>query len=143
LAPQAQEPALSFACTRLGAAIFCGALLAGCAKGIDLDRMGIDRTIVTSSTTSTAQDEAASDEAAIRAAISSWVPGTPLPEAMPWVNIATGSSGAIQSISDTIDADGACRTFNASRESFDGVGLYRGRACSNGGVWRVTSLDKS
>src|SRR5690606_14339139 len=61
LAPQAQEPTLSFACTRLGAAIFCGVLLAGCAKGIDLDRMGIDRTIVTSSTTSTAQDEAASD----------------------------------------------------------------------------------
>jgi len=125
--------------------MLCAALLAGCASGMDLDRMGTDRSIVTGSTSSTAQQNgAASDEAAIGAAVSGWMPGAPPPEAMPWVNVATGSSGAIQRIADTIDADGACRTFTATREAFDGVGLYRGRACSsNGGAWLLKSLDRS
>jgi len=125
--------------------MLCAALLAGCAGGMDLDKMGADRSIVTGSTKSaTQQDGTASDEAAISATVSSWMPGEAPPEAMPWVNVATGSSGAIQRIADTIDAEGACRTFTATREAFDGVGVYRGRACrSSGGAWVLKSLDKS
>jgi len=125
--------------------MLCAALLAGCAGGMDLDKMGTDKSIITGSTRpAAAQDGSASDEAAISATVSSWMPGQEPPEAMPWVNVATGSSGAIQRIADTFDADGACRTFTATREAFDGVGVYRGRACSsNGGAWLLKSLDKS
>jgi len=124
--------------------MLCAALLAGCANGMDLDKMGADRSIITGSTASaTPQNGDTSDEAAIGATVASWMPGEAPPEAMPWVNIATGSSGAIQRIADTFDADGACRTFSATREAFDGVGLYHGRACSKGGAWSLKSLDKS
>ena len=116
------------------------AALAACAGGMDLDRMGVDRSIVTGSVTGS-DDPENSDKAAISAAISEWPPDLPAPQAMPWVNIRTGSSGAITDLGAAADA--GCRDFRASREAFDGVAVYRGRACRAAGPWVVRSLDRS
>lgn len=134
---------------RPGAVVFvalCAALLvSGCGGGFSLDRFGADRSLTTSSVGSGAArpDSRASDEAAITATITAWMPGMLPPDTVPWVNSNTGSTGAIARVSDAADGGKHCRDFTVSRESFDGVGSYRGRACSaNGGPWKVESLEQ-
>jgi len=117
--------------------------MGGCAGGFDLDRFGTDRSLTTGSIGSrVAPDGRLSDEAAIRSAVASWAPGTVPPEPVPWVNSNTGSIGAISKVADSRLDDALCRTFRASRESFDGVGVYDGKACSErGGPWTVVTLE--
>lgn len=119
--------------------------LSACAGNADLDRLAADKTLVTGTVGNqnpVPDDTRASDEAAIRATVSAWAPGEIPPELMPWVNARTGSSGAISRVSDLARPGEMCRSFTASRESFDGVGLYRGNACTSiGGAWVVEQLD--
>lgn len=110
---------------------------------MDLDRLGTDRTLTTQSIAKSAQapDPRVSDEAAIRATVSGWMPASPPPDLVPWVNSNTGSAGAIKAISRATDRGVPCSIFVASREGFDGVGRYSGRACNRGGVWLVETLE--
>ena len=120
-------------------------LVSGCGGGFSLDRFGADKTLTTNSigNSNVRPDSRVSDEAAINATISAWMPGVLPPDTIPWVNSNTGSSGAIEKISDTSESGRRCRSFTVSRESFDGVGRYRGKACStNGGVWKVETLEQ-
>jgi hypothetical protein len=118
------------------------AALAGCSGGMDIEAMAPDRSIVTGSIAK-ANDPEVLDQVAIRSAVAEWPQGLPAPEAMPWVNVVTGSSGAITDLGAAAEGQGLCREFSASREAFDGVALYRGRACRGNGPWVVQSLDKS
>lgn len=121
------------------------AALGGCAGGIDLDRFGTDRSLTTGSIAQQdrAPDGRLSDEAAIRSTVAAWMPGEVPPETVPWVNSNTGSTGAITRIADSTGNGTLCRTFRASRESFDGVGLYDGKACSeHAGPWSVMTLQR-
>jgi len=127
-------------------AALCAALLAsGCGGGFSLDRFGADRSLTTGSVgaASARADSRVSDEAAITATITAWMPGMTPPDTVPWVNSNTGSTGAISRIADVMDRGRQCRDFKVSRESFDGVGFYRGRACSAGtGAWKVETLEQ-
>lgn len=119
--------------------------LAGCGAGFSLDGVGADRSITTGSIgqPGKALDGRASDEAAIRSAVAAWMPGQVPPDTVPWVNSNTGSVGAIARVADDAGDSGLCRVFSATRESFDGVSAYDGRACSrNGGAWTVLSLKQ-
>ena len=119
--------------------------LAACGGGFSLDSLGTDRSIVTGSTTRSgkAPDGRLSDEAAIRSTVAAWTPGQVPPDTVPWVNSNTGSVGAIARVADSGRDGGLCRAFSATRESFDGVSAYDGRACSEkGGPWTVLSLKK-
>lgn len=130
---------------RLAVALAVVLVVSGCGGGFSLDRMGTDDLLTTNSIGTPAErpDSRVSDEAAINATISAWMPGALPPDTIPWVNSNTGSSGAIQKLSDTAESGRRCRSFKVSRESFDGVGRYRGRACStNGGPWQVESLEQ-
>lgn len=124
----------------------CAALTAsGCGGGFSLDSFRADRSLTTGSigNGSARLDSRASDEAAITATITAWMPGVLPPDTVPWVNSNTGSTGAIARITDRIERGSQCRDFTVSRESFDGVGFYRGRACStNGGAWKVETLQQ-
>lgn len=49
--------------------------------------------------------------------------------ALAWANESTGSSGMINEIAQRKVAGQTCRTFSATRQSYDGVTLYQGDLC--------------
>ncbi|TIX59831.1 MAG: hypothetical protein E5V28_04720, partial [Mesorhizobium sp.] len=101
----------------------------------------VDRTILTSSTPAAASpidQDRASDQATIRNAVSSADIQELCGQAVPWANSDTGSRGSITELAESRDNGQLCRRFTASRESFDGVALFKGEVCLAGaGAWRM------
>jgi surface antigen len=57
----------------------------------------------------------------------------------PWANADTGATGVITAIAESRAGDTICRTFQTSRQRFDGIALYNGEACTKGGgQWTLT-----
>lgn len=119
--------------------------LAACAGGFDMKKAEVDPTILTSSTSAQPQSPIdamrQSDEVTIRNAVSSadleQLSGQPLA----WANPETGSRGAISAIAETRESGRICRSFTTSRESFDGVALFKGETCmAEAGVWRMLAF---
>jgi len=107
---------------------------------MDVSKVDVDETLQTSSvgTAAVTDETRLSDSATIRNAISAAdidaLNGAPLA----WANSDTGSRGTISSVSESKAAGVLCRSFTASRESYDGVGLYKGEAClGNQGAWHM------
>ena len=113
------------------AALLCAAaLLSACGSGgFSLEKAEVDRTFYTSNVPAprtTVEVERVSDEATIRNAVSSadieTLDGAPLPGPMP-----RPARAAITGIVETKGKGTLCRSFTATRESFDGVGCTRAR----------------
>ncbi|MDX8531028.1 RT0821/Lpp0805 family surface protein [Mesorhizobium sp. VK25A] len=124
------------------AAVVTAALpLAACgAGGFSLEKVDVDRSIVTSSTPSSpaAPADQDSDQTTIGNAVSSADIKELGGQAVPWANAGTGSRGAITELVELKDGGLTCRRFSATRESFDGVALYKGELCLAGaGGWRM------
>jgi len=124
-------------------------LLSACAfgGGFSLEKVEVDRTLVTSNVPATGQAgvdfEQLSDEATIRNAVSS-ADIDSLSGPLQWANADTGSRGAISNLVERKDKGRICRKFSASRESYDGVGLYHGEICSAGlGAWRMLAFQSA
>lgn len=84
-----------------------------------------------------------SDEETIRNAVSSAIVEATGEEGVGWANASTGSRGAIRQITEKRDGLRLCRRFTASRESFDGVHLYRGETClDRARIWTMTAFDR-
>jgi surface antigen len=120
--------------------------LSGCAAGgFGLDKANVDPSITTGDVggADASNPEQRSDEATIRNAVSAadlelLKAGSPLP----WANADTGSRGAIDSLVEEKQGQQLCRTFTASRESFDGVSLYKGQACMVApGAWQMQEFE--
>ncbi|TIN10593.1 RT0821/Lpp0805 family surface protein [Mesorhizobium sp.] len=116
--------------------------LAACgAGGFSLEQAEVDRTILTSSTPASAlliDQDRASDQATIRNAVSSADIQELGGQAVPWANSDTGSRGSITELAESRDNGQLCRRFTASRESFDGVALFKGEVCLAGaGGWQM------
>jgi surface antigen len=111
------------------------------AGGFSLEQAEVDRTILTSSTPASAlpiDQDRASDQATIRNAVSSADIQELGGQAVPWANSDTGSRGSITELAESRDNGQLCRRFTASRESFDGVALFKGEVCLAGaGAWRM------
>jgi hypothetical protein len=118
--------------------------LAACGGGVDLDRVDVDPTVLTSDVPAAprnADATRASDEATIRNAVSSADVEGLRGGMVPWANSDTGSRGTISKLTEYRDSGMLCRGFTASRESFDGVRLYQGSACmAAAGAWRIEAL---
>lgn len=121
--------------------------LSGCgARGFSIDDAVPDRSIVTGSVSSepapsSSDVGAISDEMTIRNAVSSALVEELSPEGIGWANAETGSRGAISAITESRDSGYLCRAFTASRESFDGVRLYRGETClGSAKLWVMKSF---
>ncbi len=121
--------------------------LAGCgARGFSIEDAVPDRSIVTGSISrdarpTTGDTAATSDEMTIRNAVSSAIVDEVSAEGIGWANAETGSRGAINAITENRDSGYLCRRFTASRESFDGVRLYRGETCLGAArLWVVKSF---
>lgn len=121
-------------------------LLAACgAGGFSLKKAEVDRSLYTSDIPGSGKSVDAgrlSDEVTIRNAVTSAdlesLSGAPLP----WANAGTGARGEISAIAEFKNKKGTlCRRFDATRESFDGVALFRGETCMVGsGAWRMESF---
>ena len=60
---------------------------------------------------------------------------------VPWANPETGSRGAIMQLAENKTGGQLCRHFTATRESFDGVALFKGETCMVGyGAWRMQAF---
>jgi surface antigen len=116
--------------------------LAACGVGgFTMAQADVDRSIVTSSVqpdAPAARTETASDQATIRNAVSSADVEGLAGRAIPWANSDTGSRGTITGVAEYRDRGQLCRRFTTSRESFDGVAMYKGEAClASAGDWSL------
>jgi len=130
------------------AIVMVAMLLAGCgAGGFSLQKAEVDRSLVTSSTPASAtpiDSDRASDQTTIRNAVSSADIQELGGQAVPWANSGTGSRGSITELAEFKDRGQLCRRFTASRESFDGVALFKGEAClASAGVWLMQDFKAS
>ena len=129
------------------AALLCAAaLLSACGSGgFSLEKAEVDRTYYTSSVSAprtSAEVERLSDESTIRNAVTSADIETLGDAPLSWANAETGASGRITAIVETRGKGTLCRSFSASRESFDGVGMYKGETCMvASGAWRMQSFE--
>jgi hypothetical protein len=122
------------------------ALLSACGSGgFSLEKAEVDRTFYTSNVAAprtSVEVERLSDEATIRNAVTSADIETLAGAPLPWANAETGARGQISGIAEIKGKGTLCRTFSATRESFDGVGMYKGEACMvASGAWRMLSFE--
>ena len=123
--------------------------LAACGTaGFSLESAVPDRSVLTGSVRPGPADAqgnpaVASDEETIRNAVSSAIVDEVGTEGLGWANAGTGSRGAIRQIVERKDEGRLCRRFTASRESYEGVHLYRGEACLGAArIWTMTAFDR-
>lgn len=135
-----------FASASIRAAALAGLLaLSGCGVGgFTLEKAAIDRSIVTnnvSTDSATADYGLVADQVTIRNAVSSADLEETASRSLAWANADTGARGQISGLVETRNKGELCRDFSATRESFDGVSLYRGRICMVGaGAWRIDTF---
>jgi len=127
--------------------------LAGCGtRGFSLEEAvpthAPDRTLVTHSISRSQPDMSldpavASDKDTIRNAVTSAIVDEVGADGIGWANAGTGSRGAIRQIAERQEDNRLCRRFLASRESFEGIHLYRGETCLGAArIWTMTAFDR-
>jgi hypothetical protein len=126
----------------------CVFLSACGSKGFSIENAMPDRSITTGSISSQTPPPPAdtvriSDEATIRDAVSSAPVDAVGENGIGWANAGTGSRGAITDVRESRDSGYLCRRFTASRESFDGVFMYRGETCLGAErLWVMRAFDR-
>jgi surface antigen len=123
-------------------------MLAACAsRSADIEA-AVDDTITTAAIPA---DPAAasdpvqiSDETTIRNAVSSADLEAVAETGISWANTDSGSRGAITTLAEYRRQGQLCRSFEASRESYDGVNLYAGETCrASDGAWRMLKFQEN
>ncbi|MEP9385766.1 RT0821/Lpp0805 family surface protein [Mesorhizobium sp. KR9-304] len=133
--------------TLIVASLVCTcALLSACGSGgFSLEKAEVDRSFYTSNVSAprtSVEVDRLSDEATIRNAVTSADIETMAGAALPWANAETGARGQISGIVETRGKGTLCRAFSATRESFDGIGMFKGEACMvASGAWRMQSFE--
>lgn len=132
----------------LSRALFCAAVLPLCActsGGLSLEKAEVDHSILTSNVPpeqAGGDSGRQSDEMTIRNAVSSADLESLAGKPIRWANSDTGARGAIAGLTEQKDNGTLCRSFTTSRESFDGVALYKGEVCMVGaGAWRTLAFQ--
>lgn len=123
-----------------------GLLSAGCSTS--MLGLGGDKSVDSSTITSTiapasaaGDPETQSDALTVRNAISAADLSTLGPAPLAWANAETGSRGAISAVTQDNEQGVVCRRFTTTRERFDGISLYKGRACMVApGLWQMTAF---
>lgn len=128
---------------KAAAAIVAAATLAGCSltgKGLDEASVGaiaiVDDSMLDARDPFKPTDDAEGavrdrmlDEDTIRNAVTSADLKSRASEPLMWANQSTGSKGVISAMEQLKIAGQVCRRFDATRESYDGVTLYKGELC--------------
>lgn len=119
--------------------------LAACGtRGFSIEDAVPDRSIVTGSVTAQPPSPtSASDELTIRNAVSSALVEEIGDDGLGWSNAGTGSRGAIRDVRETREGGRVCRSFAATRESYEGVHLYTGETClASGRQWTMHRFSR-
>ena len=133
--PSGFSPPNSFKVLGLFALAF---VLGGCVSGEDQPGAAASPAFTGSIPVSSARPKGISDRDVVLAAVSASPAAGAGPAGTPWANAATGTTGVISQVVEAGAAGQACRAFQTSRHSYDGVGLYVGEACRTpGGPWRL------
>jgi hypothetical protein len=124
----------------------CLVLTACGAGGFSMRQAEVDPTILTGDIAGPAgrETDAAglSDQATVRNAVSSADIELLWGEPVRWANEHTGARGSITGLTESRSGGRVCRGFVTTRESFDGVRLFRGEACMiSAGVWRMEAFE--
>ncbi|WP_295813422.1 RT0821/Lpp0805 family surface protein, partial [uncultured Nitratireductor sp.] len=126
-------------------------LLAGCSmSALDLQRPGVDRSTITGSIAPVPEGESpqiprpadlpTGTEAMLRAMVSAMGEGSAQTLPLSWADPENGVRGVVSQIDE--DETGTCRRFMTTRESFDGISLYRGTVCPNPEIgWRIQVFE--
>ena len=94
----------------------------------------------TAQAAATTGDESASDARTVRNAVSV-ADLADTDGRYEWSNPQTGSSGVISGLTEEREGMRICRRFQTSRQSYAGVSLYSGEACTNGeGEWALVKF---
>lgn len=122
--------------------ILLAGLLSGCGMtGGFLKKAESDPGLVTGSVSRQMDSNQLSDEITVKNAVTSADLGAIAGQPIAWVNQNTGSRGAVTHIVEAKDQTGICRQFETSRESFEGIALFSGKAClSQDGEWSMLSF---
>jgi hypothetical protein len=120
-------------------------LVSACTSG-GLEPGEVDRTLLTSDIAPASGEQTdpgrLSDESTIRNAVSSADIAGLGGASLPWMNAETGTRGTISGLAESRHNDLLCRRFTTTRESFDGVRLFKGEACMlSAGAWRLQSFQ--
>ena len=105
--------------------------------------LSIDKTTTASIVPLSAEGEIMSDESVIRDLVGE-LSLEELAVSQPWSNSLTGSAGVISNFETVADGTRACRMFETTRHSFDGVALFNGQVCRRpDGGWDLVKLDRA
>ncbi|MBX3596941.1 MAG: hypothetical protein KF874_05135 [Rhizobiaceae bacterium] len=123
-----------------------GMLTAGCSTSMlglggkdDVDSNLVTSTVAPAGAASDAETQ--SDALTVRNAVSSADLSALDSSALAWANADTGSRGAISGLTEFNEQGVVCRKFTTTRERFDGITLYQGRACMiSPGIWQMTAF---
>ncbi|MEO4043585.1 RT0821/Lpp0805 family surface protein [Hoeflea sp. CAU 1731] len=87
--------------------------------------------------------EPGSDENSILTTVAGAEAGTPPTVALAWTNEQNGNSGSVTIVEEEGNDTQLCRSFIASRQSYDGVSQFTGEACRNsrGANWFLNSIE--
>lgn len=100
-----------------------------------------DNSIITGSiaakTASLPKVDLGGDEQAMREKIAA----APNSSTLNWQNEATGSRGTMSILNNFVENGNQCRTFKTTRESFNGIMIYQGKACQQQDTsWNMSQI---
>ena len=125
--------------------VLMAASLGSCASdGLDLfGSAKPDRSISTSAVSAQKTDDAISDEATVRNAVTSADMAKIGPNPIPWANASTGSAGVITAVQEDASTGTRCRAFRTTRHSYMGIAKFMGRTCmESNGNWQLLSFQE-
>jgi surface antigen len=134
------------------ALILAGVLLllpACAARGITIDQIANDQTLITGSIeraepVPSIDGDLLLDRMTIENAVTSAIVDELPASGLGWANAGTGSRGMVTAIEETRQSAGLCRSFSATRETYAGVHMFRGRTClGEAGRWATQEFAPS
>ena len=128
-------------CQRLVPVFVSLMTLSACGVGGKLSKADTDPSLITGAVPvaqSVADTTETSDANTVRNAVSAAVLDGTGSVPLAWANRETGSRGTVSEIAESEKDNLVCRRFETSRESFEGIALYKGNACLGAdGQWSM------
>ena len=128
-------------CQRLVPVFVSLMALSACGVGGKLSKADTDPSLITGAVPvaqSVVDTTETSDANTVRNAVSAAVLDGTGSVPLAWANRETGSRGTVSEIAESEKDNLVCRRFETSRESFEGIALYKGNACLGAdGQWSM------
>lgn len=131
-------------CTQAGILV-ATLVLGGCGVGgFSLEKAEVDRSLITSGIPEASTGNGSgitADQVTIRNAVSAVDMEEQAGKPLAWANTQTGARGSITDLSESRREGKLCRAFTGSRETFDGVSLFKGETCMVApNLWLIESF---